>query len=241
MGERVCYHDPQVQRAYAECAEGYGFEIEPCPVRDPKKKGRVESAVKYVKHSFVPLREFRDLVYANAQLRAWLLGPAGNRVHGTTHEPPLTRFVQSEREFLRPLPTRPPELAVWARVQAPPRLPRAVREGVLFRRLRSGAPAPVAAGYRDHRAAVPRPQARRHSSSAIPTRLRYPIWGSGSLHPLVPGENIGNIARVPRHLPSPPSETAMLIHCPDPFIQELALGLVLLSVLSFSFQNQHIA
>ena len=51
---RACYHDPDVQRAYAECAEGYGFKIEPCPPRDPKKKGRVESAVKYVKRSFVP-------------------------------------------------------------------------------------------------------------------------------------------------------------------------------------------
>ena len=38
---RACYHDPQVQRAYAECAEGYGFKIEPCPVRDPKKKSLV--------------------------------------------------------------------------------------------------------------------------------------------------------------------------------------------------------
>ena len=35
---RACYHDPVVQRAYAECAEGYGFKIEPCPPRDPKKK-----------------------------------------------------------------------------------------------------------------------------------------------------------------------------------------------------------
>ena len=35
---RACYHDPQVQCAYAECAEGYGFKIEPCPPRDPKKK-----------------------------------------------------------------------------------------------------------------------------------------------------------------------------------------------------------
>ena len=117
---RACYHDPEVQRAYAECAEGYGFKIEPCPVRDPNKKGRVESAVKYVKRSFVPLREFRDLADANAQLRAWLLGPAGNRVHGTTHEQPLTRFVETEREFLRPLPSRPPELAVWARVKLHP-------------------------------------------------------------------------------------------------------------------------
>ena len=90
---RACYHDPEVQRAYAECAEGYGFKIEPWPARDPKKKGWVEFAVKYLKRSFVPLREFRDLVDANAQVRAWLLGPAGNHVHGTTHEQPLIRFV----------------------------------------------------------------------------------------------------------------------------------------------------
>ena len=68
----------------------------------------------------VPLREFRDLVDANAQLRAWLLGEAGNRIHGTTHERPLTRFAETEREFLRPLPARPPELAVWARVKLHP-------------------------------------------------------------------------------------------------------------------------
>ena len=38
----------------------------------------------------------------------------------TTHEQPLTRFVETEREFLRPLPSRPPELAVWARVKLHP-------------------------------------------------------------------------------------------------------------------------
>jgi len=27
---RACMHDPQVQRAYAECAEGYGFRIDAC-------------------------------------------------------------------------------------------------------------------------------------------------------------------------------------------------------------------
>ena len=48
---RACYHDPDVMRAYEECAEGYGFLVSPCPVRDPKKKGRVEAGVKYVKGS----------------------------------------------------------------------------------------------------------------------------------------------------------------------------------------------
>ena len=114
---RACYHDPVVQRAYGECAEGYGFLIAPCPVRDPRKKGRVESGVKFIKNHFLPLREFRDLVDANRQLSAWVHGWAGNRIHGTTHERPLSRFVETERHLLKPLPDSPPELATWARVK----------------------------------------------------------------------------------------------------------------------------
>ncbi len=114
---RACYHDPVVQRSYAECAEGYGFLISPCPPRDPKKKGRVESGVKYVKRHFLPLREFRDLADANRQAREWVLGPAGNRTHGTTFEKPLSRFAETERHLLRPLPDIAPELATWAQVK----------------------------------------------------------------------------------------------------------------------------
>jgi len=35
---RACYYEPEVQRAYGECAEGYGFKIDACPPRDPQKK-----------------------------------------------------------------------------------------------------------------------------------------------------------------------------------------------------------
>ena len=42
---RACAQDPTVQRAYAECAEGYGFKIDPCPPHDPQKKGIVEAGV----------------------------------------------------------------------------------------------------------------------------------------------------------------------------------------------------
>jgi len=114
---RACYHDPQVQRSYAECAEGYGFLISPCPVADPKKKGRVESGVKYVKNNFAPLRDFRDLVDANQQLLAWVMGEAGNRCHGTTREAPLKRFVETEQHLLRPLPPTPVECARWAQAK----------------------------------------------------------------------------------------------------------------------------
>ena len=114
---RACYHDPQVQRAYADCAEGYGFLINALPPREPKKKGIVEAGVKYVKANFFPLREFRGLGDANRQLRDWVMGTAGNRIHGTTREKPLTRFTETEQHVLKPLPASPPELASWSKVK----------------------------------------------------------------------------------------------------------------------------
>jgi transposase len=114
---KACFHDPAVQRSYADYAEGYGFLISPCPVQDPKKKGRVESGVKYLKRGFLPLREFRSLVDANHQLKHWVLGEAGNRIHGTTKQRPLTMFAETEGHLLQSLPDRPPECAQWAQVK----------------------------------------------------------------------------------------------------------------------------
>jgi transposase len=114
---KACFHDPEVQRAYGEAAEAYRFLISPCPPKDPKKKGRVESGVKYLKNSFLPLREFRSLGDGNRQLREWILSTAGNRIHGTTKERPLTLFTETERHLLQALPDVPPELATWARVK----------------------------------------------------------------------------------------------------------------------------
>jgi transposase len=114
---RACYRDPEVQRSYGELAEGYGFLISPCPPRDPKKKGRVESGVKYVKKNFVPLRQFRSLTDANQQLKTWLMETAGNRIHGTTRQKPLTMFAETEKLMLQPLPDVPPQLAQWTQVK----------------------------------------------------------------------------------------------------------------------------
>jgi len=110
---KACYYDPKAQRSYEELAMSYGFRIAPCPVADPKKKGRVESNVKYVKQNFMPLREFRDLADVNRQLRAWVLETAGNRIHGTTRRRPLEMFAEVESKALQPMPDHPVELAVW--------------------------------------------------------------------------------------------------------------------------------
>ena len=113
---RACSRDPVVQRAYAECAEGYGFKIDALPPRQPQMKGRVESGIKYLKRNFMPLREFRSLADANRQLQTWILEEAGNRIHGSTHEKPLVRFA-IEQPLLQPLPAVVPELAEWAKVK----------------------------------------------------------------------------------------------------------------------------
>ncbi|MGB9700943.1 MAG: IS21 family transposase [Thermodesulfobacteriota bacterium] len=112
---KACLRDPEVQRVYGELAEGYGFLISPCPPGEPQKKGRVEVTVKYIKNHFLPLRQFRSLVDANNQLRQWLLEVAGNRIHGTTKQRPLTVFAERERRFLHPLPEVAVELATWNR------------------------------------------------------------------------------------------------------------------------------
>ena len=116
---RACWHDPEVQRGYAELAEGYSFKIDACPPRSPEKKGRVESGVKYVKRNFLPLRDFRDLSDANRQLEAWVFGRAGNRLHGTTRELPLTRFAEAEKHLLESLPASAPTPSVWSRAVVP--------------------------------------------------------------------------------------------------------------------------
>ncbi len=114
---RACYYDPEVQRSYSENAEGWGFIISPCPVADPEKKGIVESGVKYVKRNFLPLLEARDLSDLNRQAMDWVLGTAGNRVHGTTRQRPLSHFTEVEKDFLQPLPDVPPEIVSWTRAK----------------------------------------------------------------------------------------------------------------------------
>ena len=111
---RAVFDDPQVQRAYAECAQGYGFVVSPCPPADAAKKGIVESGVKYVKGNFLPLRQFVDLQDLNRQARQWVMEVAGRRIHGSTREQPLALF-ELERATLLPLPERAPDVCCWVK------------------------------------------------------------------------------------------------------------------------------
>lgn len=111
---QACFDDPQIQYAYRECAEHYGFLIAPCRPRTPEHKGKVEQGgVHYVKRNFLGGRTPTTLTQANAEVRHWCQTTAGQRIHGTTKQPPLTRFTETERAVLLPLPTSPYDLATW--------------------------------------------------------------------------------------------------------------------------------
>jgi len=114
---RACFHDPQVQQSYRECAEHYGFLIAPCLPETPRHKGKVESGgVHYVKRNFLGGREVTPITQANRDVRRWVNTTAGYRIHGTTKEKPLERF-ELERAALRPLPNTPYDMAVWKQVK----------------------------------------------------------------------------------------------------------------------------
>jgi transposase len=84
---------PRLNATFAAFAAHWGFNVRLCQPYRAQTKGKVESGVKYLKRNFVPGRTFRDLEDFNAQLLAWQRDIADQRVHGTTHERPVDRFV----------------------------------------------------------------------------------------------------------------------------------------------------
>ncbi|HZW04511.1 MAG TPA: IS21 family transposase [Anaerolineaceae bacterium] len=110
---QAVWDDPQVQMAYRECAEHYGFLILPCRPATPEHKGKVEGGVAYVQGNFMGGRGEMYRTEANREVLIWCRTTAGQRIHGTTKEKPLGRFQQVEQERLRPLPATPYDIAIW--------------------------------------------------------------------------------------------------------------------------------
>lgn len=98
------FYEPLTQRTYAEFANHYGFLPIPCRVYTPTDKGKVESAVKYVKDNCFKGREFKDANEAAKFLESWLSDIANRRVHGTTKRIPAEEFSVNEKTKLIPLP-----------------------------------------------------------------------------------------------------------------------------------------
>jgi transposase len=104
---------PALNRSYRELAQYYGFKVDPAPPAAPQKKGKVESAVKYVKNNALKGRDGESIGDVNQYLDHWTLEIAGTRHHGTTGRKPMEVFEREERAALMPLPARPYEPVTW--------------------------------------------------------------------------------------------------------------------------------
>ncbi len=98
------YYSPIYQSLYKTFANYYGFKPQPCRVRQPNDKGKVESGIKYVKNNFVAGRKFTSKDDLDRQLKSWLERTCNKRIHGTTRKIPSEVFEAEEKAKLLPLP-----------------------------------------------------------------------------------------------------------------------------------------
>jgi hypothetical protein len=84
----------------------YGSVALPCRVRDPDRKGKVESGVAHAQKTPLKGQRFETLEEAQAYLDQWEERWADTRIHGTTKRQVAAMFAE-ERPALLPLPIEP--------------------------------------------------------------------------------------------------------------------------------------
>lgn len=99
-------YDPLLNPLYRDVLAHYGSVALPCRVRDPDRKGKVESGIGHTQQT--PLRglRFETLDAAQAYLDRWETRWADTRIHGTTKRQVSAMFAE-ERPHLQPLPLEP--------------------------------------------------------------------------------------------------------------------------------------
>lgn len=98
-------YDPLLNPLYRDVLAHYGVVALPCRVRDPDRKGKVESGVKHTQLALRGLR-FETLDAAQAWLDRWDERWADTRIHGTTKRQVAAMFAD-EKPALRALPVEP--------------------------------------------------------------------------------------------------------------------------------------
>lgn len=92
--------------AYVQFCRDWGVKPRACWPYRARTKGKTESGVKYVKRNAIAKRAFASFAALEQHLAAWM-DAADQRVHGTTHEAPIDRFIRDERAHLKRLPANP--------------------------------------------------------------------------------------------------------------------------------------
>lgn len=99
-------YDPTLNPLYKDVLQHYAVVALPCRVRDPDRKGKVESSVGHAKKTPLKGLRFESLEEAQAYLDRWEERWADTRIHGTTKRQVAAMFAE-ERPALLPLPVEP--------------------------------------------------------------------------------------------------------------------------------------
>ncbi|HEY6370951.1 MAG TPA: IS21 family transposase [Candidatus Sulfotelmatobacter sp.] len=100
------FYDPTLNPLYRDVLQHYGAVALPCRVRDPDRKGKVESGVGHAQKTPLKGLRFESLEEAQAYLDRWEERCADTRIHGTTKRQVAAMFAE-ERPALLPLPLEP--------------------------------------------------------------------------------------------------------------------------------------
>src|SRR4051812_46535802 len=99
-------YDPALNPLYKDVLQHYGAVALPCRVRDPDRKGKVESSVGHAKQTPLKGLRFESLQEAQTYLDRWEERWADTRIHGTTKRQVAAMFAE-EKPALLPLPIEP--------------------------------------------------------------------------------------------------------------------------------------
>lgn len=99
-------YDPEINPLFSDLLKHYGAVAMPCRVRDPDRKGKVESGVGHAQATPLKGQRFESLPEAQAYLDKWEERWADTRIHGTTKRQVSVMFAE-EKPALQPLPTEP--------------------------------------------------------------------------------------------------------------------------------------
>lgn len=86
---------PKWNARFLDFASYYGFLPRACRPYRPETKGKIESAIKFVKGNFWPGIQFTTLEDLNEQVRVWM-EEVNRRVHQTTRELPVARWPNEQ-------------------------------------------------------------------------------------------------------------------------------------------------
>src|SRR6266702_3544939 len=99
-------YDPTLNPLYRDVLSHYGSVALACRVRDPDRKGKVESGVGHAQKTPLQGKRFETLQEAQAYLDHWEERWAATRIHCTTKRQVAAMFAE-EKPVLLPLPIEP--------------------------------------------------------------------------------------------------------------------------------------